>query len=300
MKRVRESLAGNRERERRRKTVRVRLLIHGSMRGKFNMAVDEAIQRACQRGEVPPTLRFYAWDPACLSLGYFQDVEREVNLDGLREIGADLVRRPTGGKAVLHDDELTYSVVIPEKDLKGSVLETYQELSKALVRGIVSLGIPAELAALEHGVTMRDQRFRQAACFSAPSWYEVVASGKKIVGSAQVRKNGVILQHGSIPFVFDSRKVTKCLKTSSPEHAAKIESMLSRKAAGLCQILGRRISRDELQRHLILGFQETLGWEIVPGSLTRDEILEAVELSQEKYGKDRWTLERGRPSGELY
>lgn len=280
--------------------MKVRLLSHGRMKGKFNMAVDEAIQRACGRKEVIPTLRFYQWNPACLSLGYFQDVEKEVDLQSLTELGVDLVRRPTGGKAVLHDDELTYSVVIPEVCLRGSVLETYQKISKALVRGLKSLGVPAEITALEHGVTMRDPRFRQAACFSAPSWYEVVALGKKIIGSAQVRKNGIILQHGSIPFRFNVRKVVSCLKTSSEEHAKRIENLLSKKAAGICEVLGRGIHREELEEHLVLGFQEVLGWDIERGSLTKNEIMDAVELSQEKYGRDSWTMERGRPAGDIF
>jgi len=280
--------------------MKVRLVSHGAMRGRFNMAVDEAIQSACQRGEVLPTLRFYQWRPACLSLGYFQDAKKETDPEKLREIGIDLVRRPTGGKAVLHDDELTYSIVIPEDLLPGSILETYQTISKALLFGLKSLGINAEMARLEHGVSGRDPRFRQALCFSAPSWYEIVAGGKKIVGSAQVRKQGIILQHGSIPLTLDIDKLVGCLSPSSPEHAAKMASMLSRRASGVGDALGREVSRQELEEHLILGFRQALGWEFQPGSLTQREFIEAVELSRSKYGKQAWTMKRGQPEGELY
>lgn len=277
--------------------MRIRLLSHGAMKGKYNMAVDEAIHNAYQRGEVGPTLRFYQWEPACLSLGRFQDVEKEVNLGGLKDLGIDLVRRSTGGKAVLHDDELTYSIVISESLLPGSILETYKKLSKALVKGLKALGIPAELSALEHGVTARDPRFRQAACFSAPSWYEIVACGKKITGSAQVRRGGIILQHGSIPLNMDAGKLVMCLKTSSENHARRVETMLSRKAAGLSEVCSSNVSYQQLEKELVSAFCATFNWTLEKGSLTPGEIREAVELSQDKYGAHMWTMERARPSG---
>lgn len=280
--------------------MRVRLISHGHMEGKANMAVDEALQHSCLEGDSGPILRFYQWDPACLSLGYFQDAEKEVNLDGLKTEGVDLVRRATGGKAVLHDDELTYSVVIGEKDLPGSVLQTYHRLSEALVEGLRTMGVPATLAALEHGVTSRDARFRQAACFSAPSWFEVLSGGKKVIGSAQNRKGGVILQHGSIPFTFDADKLVRCIKTSSPEQAARTESLLRKKAAGVSEILGRDVPREELERHLVAAFKTILGWELEERSLTQAETAEADRLSEEKYGSPGWTMERGRQQEELY
>lgn len=280
--------------------MRVRLISHGHLNGKMNMAVDETLHRSCQEGRGGPALRFYQWTPACLSLGYFQDVEKEVSMDGLKAKGVDLVRRATGGKAVLHDDELTYSVIISEKDLPGSVLQTYHRLSEALVEGLRTMGVPATLAALEHGVTSRDARFRQAACFSAPSWFEVLSEGKKIIGSAQNRKSGVILQHGSIPFNFDAGKLVRCIKTTSPEHAARTESMLRKKAAGVSQILGRAVARDELERHLVAAFRTVLGWELIADDLTAEESAEAGRLAEEKYGSPAWTMERGRQQEELY
>lgn len=280
--------------------MKVRLLSDGYLAGKRNMAVDEAIHRACQSGTAMPTLRFYQWRPACLSLGYFQDVEREVNLETLRREGIDLVRRATGGKAVLHDDELTYSVVVSEKDLPGTVLETYHRISEALVEGLRTMGIPATLAALEHGVTSRDPRFRQAACFSAPSWYEIVSDGRKVIGSAQNRKNGFILQHGSIPLTFDAAKVIRCVRTVSPEHFARAEAFLRRKAAGLSEVAGRPVGRDELENHLIEGFKTVLGWDLEPGALSSEEVALADKLEVEKYGDGRWTMERGRQQEELY
>jgi lipoate-protein ligase A len=278
----------------------VRLLSHGPAKGSFNMAVDEAVLRSCARGETGPTLRFYQWNPACLSLGYFQDAAREVNLEALPSQGVDLVRRITGGKAVLHDNELTYSVVIPEKMLPGSVLETYRLISQALVEGLRLMGIPADLAALERGVTSRDPRFRQAACFSAPSWFEILWEGKKLIGSAQNRKNGVILQHGSIPFKFDASKLIRCIRTKSAEHAERSRAMLERKAAGVWDALGRDCERIELEEHLKAGFQAALGWRLEPGNLTVKEEGEAQKLAETKYGNPAWTMERGRQDEELH
>jgi lipoate-protein ligase A len=262
------------------------------MKGKFNMAVDEGIRNAYLRGDVGPTLRFYRWKPACLSVGRFQNVGKQVDLENLRDLGIDLVRRPTGGRAVLHDDELTYSVVVSEKLLPGSVLETYMTLSQALADGLRALGIPAELTEVERGVTARDPRFKHAACFSAPSWYEIEACGKKIIGSAQVRKGGVILQHGSIPLTMDPAKLARCFKTRSPGGAERLQSMLAGKAAGLSEICGRYISSRELERELTRAFERVLGWKAERGSLTPWEVGEAVRLSQGKYGSMGWTMER--------
>lgn len=275
--------------------MRVRLLSQGRLRGDLNMAVDEAILSSRAT-----TLRFYQWEPPCLSLGYFQDAAKEVNLESLTELGIDLVRRPTGGKAVLHDDELTYSVVISQEDLPGTILETYYRLSLALIEGLRTMGIPAAMAALEHGATLRDPEFRQAACFSAPSWYEVIADGKKIIGSAQCRRNGIILQHGSIPFTLDADKVARCLGSASRERQAKVASILRAKAAGLSDILGRPVSRAELENHLIQAFRSVLGWELEPGDLTPGEIAEAEELSREKYGNRKWVMQRGRQGEDLF
>ncbi len=272
--------------------MKIRYLSHPFFKGKFNMAVDEAIHNACQRGEVGPTLRFYRWNPACLSLGRFQDVAREIDLQRLKAFNFDIVRRATGGKSVLHDDELTYSLVISEKLMSGSILETYKKISQALVCGLQNLGLPAKLTALERGVTSRDSRFKQPACFSAPSWYEITAHGKKIIGSAQVRRGGVILQHGSIPLYIDFSKTVSCLKTRTDMHAKRIKSLLSKKAAGLRQIYDADISYDRLEKAMVTAFETTFGWVLRKGCLTPTEIQESVELCQNKYGSNLWTMTR--------
>ena len=153
------------------------------------MALDEALLQhyvnSLVKGEHPaPTLRFYGWQPPCLSLGYAQRAEREVDFEGCTRLGVDWVRRPTGGRAILHDwSELTYSLTAMEHEpyLKGGVLESFRKISGALVEGLHRLGVEAETAGKEaRGAST-------AACFDAPSAYEITFGGRKLIGSAQAR-----------------------------------------------------------------------------------------------------------------
>src|SRR5512135_2247801 len=168
-----------------------RLLNTHHLDGATNMAIDEAISRAVQANRVPPTLRFFGWQPACLSLGQAQpgsDVDREA----CRLAGVDVVRRPTGGRAILHTDELTYSVIAPDDDPRvvGTIVDSYQRLSEGLLRGLMLMGVPTQQAERPDG----HNQDAGPVCFEVPSNYEIVFGGKKLVGSAQMRKSGVVLQ----------------------------------------------------------------------------------------------------------
>src|SRR5256714_4150073 len=172
-----------------------RLLLDSPAAGAWNMAVDEVLLEGVVAGTAPPTLRFYGWTPPCLSLGYFQPFDA-VNLDGCRALGVDVVRRPTGGRAILHDRELTYSVVLPASTLghDGGVLPSYRRLSLALQDGLRRLGVPATLAPESAGRSAA----HGAVCFDRPSAPEILLHGRKLVGSAQMRRGGGPLQPGSI------------------------------------------------------------------------------------------------------
>src|SRR6202023_2378063 len=196
-----------------------RLLLDPPASGAWNMAVDEVLLDGVANGSGPPTVRFYEWAPPCLSLGYFQAFE-VVDLDGCRRLGVDVVRRPTGGRAILHDRELTYSVALPASLLghDGGVLPSYYRLSLALQDGLRRLGVPATLAPQsaasgppEHGPV----------CFDRPSAHEILLHGRKLVGSAQMRRGGGILQHGSILVEPRIDKLTACLRL--PEGPEGIE-----------------------------------------------------------------------------
>ena len=146
-----------------------RLLRTGKRSGAENMAIDEAILIAGGEGKVPPTIRFYGWEPPTLSIGYFQRAAREVDLERLRERGVGLVRRPTGGRAVLHDKELTYSVIAPENlpGMPSSVIQSYRLISTGLLEGFRRLGLSAEMVSLEEPAA-RNGSPDSAACFDSP------------------------------------------------------------------------------------------------------------------------------------
>ncbi len=181
--------------------------------GAFNMAEDEALFRAAiERGSTEIILRVYDWHPACLSLGYFQSIERRTDLDACARHGYDVIRRPTGGRAVLHDRELTYCVVAQSDGLGGTTLDSYLELSKALNAGLNILGVPSEIAPAK-----KAKHIGSPACFDSLSSYEIAVHGKKIVGSAQYRSNGYLLQHGSILLDVDAVRLFDCLLPKASE-----------------------------------------------------------------------------------
>src|SRR2546426_5796703 len=173
-----------------------RLLHDPPAEGAWNMAVDEVLLDGVAAGSAPPTLGFYTWTPACLSLGYFQPFS-VVNVEGCRGLGIDIVRRPTGGRAILHDRELTYSIALPASVLghDAGVLPSYRRLSLALQAGLRRLGINVGLAPESETPT---RAVHGPACFDRPSAHEILLQGRKAGGSAQVRRAGALLHHGSI------------------------------------------------------------------------------------------------------
>lgn len=270
-----------------------RLIIETTPRpGRENMAVDEAMLLAHARGGTPPTLRFYRWDPPAVSLGYFQDPDREVSQAACRAEGVDIVRRPTGGRAVLHDQEVTYSVVVGADRLPGTVVETYRRLAEGLVLGLGRLGVPVELAPERR--TPGGVGAGNAACFEVPSSYEVVAGGRKVLGSAQVRRHGVILQHGAIPLELDAERLARVLGFP-PEVAGRIAG----RAAGLAELWSDDHlpssgwpGYNDICRAIAEGLAVALGITFVAGGLEPEEAALADRLVQAKYGLEAWNLRR--------
>jgi lipoate-protein ligase A len=251
------------------------------------MAVDEAILEAAGCGDMPPTLRLYAWQPACLSLGYAQpiaDVDR-VRLDAL---GWHLVRRPTGGRAILHTDELTYAVIVPanEPRLAGGVLESYQRLAQALLVALNLLNLP--VVTQESYSTPGAPRSTNPVCFEVPSNYEITANGKKLVGSAQARRREGILQHGSLPLNGDLTRITWVLKypdESSREIAA--ERLLAH-ATTAETILGYPLSWEQAANAFSQAFSQVLNLNLQSGELSPSEKKRADELVVTKYTHHSW------------
>jgi lipoate-protein ligase A len=254
--------------------------------GISNMAVDEAILDAVAADSSMPTIRFYGWEPACVSLGYRQpadDVDEALRVAA----GWDLVRRPTGGRAILHIDELTYSVIASasEPRVKGSILESYRRLSKALVVGLRLLGLTTYEAPKDHA----NSGSEGPACFDTPSNYEITHAGRKLVGSAQVRKKNVILQHGTLPLIGDVGRLIEVLNLESEEERRQKSSDLRSRATTLESALGREVSYDQAAEAMANGFIKTLNLDLVEGTLSSFERDRAAELRTKKYAATSWT-----------
>jgi lipoate-protein ligase A len=264
-----------------------RLLITPPARGSWNMAVDEAILEAATQGVVPPTLRLFSWQPACLSLGYAQSVA-DVDKLRLAQRGWDLVRRPTGGKAILHTDELTYSVTGPQTEprLAGSVLESYRRISTALLNALHMLGIPAESQA---EVVHNESEPKGPVCFELPSNYEITVDGKKLIGSAQARRHEGVLQHGTLPLYGDLTRITSVLVFPNEIERSLAVERLTRRATTSEIVLGYPLTWDTAAHAFATAFEQTLDLVLTQSELTTAEIERAAEFEQEKYNHPSWT-----------
>jgi lipoyl(octanoyl) transferase len=273
-----------------------RLLKTPPAHGAWNMAVDEAILEAVGGGESLPTLRLYAWDPACLSLGYAQPFT-DVDIPRLQKRGWEVVRRPTGGRAVLHTDELTYSVIAPldEARVAGTVLESYHRLAQALVEALnlltctsISNAGSMQVEVHENSPISRSSGTNPV-CFEVPSTYEITVGGRKLVGSAQARRKSGVLQHGSLPLSGDLTRILQVLAFSDEEARSLAAERLIMRATTVENALDRKVSWDEAARAIAKAFGDVLALVLHPGDLTPDEKSRAEELVQIKYGHPSWT-----------
>jgi lipoate-protein ligase A len=266
-----------------------RLLLDPPAFGPRNMAIDEAILEAVSAGLSPPTLRLYRWDPACLSLGYGQRF-REVDDVGLAARGWDVVRRPTGGKAILHVDELTYSVVAPADHplMRGGVLPSYRRIAAALLAALEGLALR---------VVAKERYDRRSGvpgpvCFEVPSDWEITWEGRKLVGSAQVRRKDGVLQHGTIPLHGDLARITDALVFDSADTKAAAATRVLEKAATIETALGRRVDWEAAAQAVAAGFRSTLGFELNKNGLTEGERDAAQRLLADKYDNPAWNRRR--------
>ncbi|MBI5975308.1 lipoate--protein ligase family protein [Staphylococcus canis] len=251
----------------------------------FNMALDEALLNFVSRGEIDPVVRFYTWDPPTLSIGYFQRLEKEIDINKVKEKGYGLVRRQTGGRGVLHDKELTYSVIVPEShpEMPKTVTEAYRVISNGLLEGFKHLGFEAYFA-VPRSKEERDKlrQPRSAVCFDAPSWYELVVEGKKIAGSAQTRQKGVILQHGSILQSVDIDDLFDMFIYKNDRLKQKMKEAFVEKAVAINDLSDKKVSLEEMEIAFKKGFEKGLNIAFKPLELT-DEQLEEVHQLEQKY-----------------
>lgn len=263
-----------------------RAIIHRPANGPTNMAIDEAISEAVGKGLTPPTLRFYAWDPACLSLGYSQPIA-DVDVDRLARRGWDIVRRLTGGRAILHVDELTYAIAAPMDDprVAGVVVESYRRLSQGLLAGLECLGIPVHADKAVEGA----HGFKGPICFEVPSDYEITVNGKKLLGNAQTRRGTVVLQHGALPLYGDLTRICDVLAFDGETERETARRRVLERAITLEEALGERHSMVRVVGSLMAGFAEALNLSLEESQLTGWEQVRAKELRETKYATPAWT-----------
>ncbi len=264
-----------------------RLLKTPPAHGAWNMAVDEAILEAVGHNQSPTTLRLYAWEPACLSLGYAQPFA-DVDVSRLQALGWELVRRPTGGRAVLHVDELTYAVIAPlsESRVGGTVLESYQRLANALVEALNMLGMCVTVN--ENSPAVPHTRANPV-CFEVASAYEITVRGRKLLGSAQARRKEGVLQHGSLPLTGDITRILQVLSFQDEKSRNLAAERLLKRATTVENALERQVSWEEAASAIVTAFESVLALDLQPGDLTSDEKNRTEELVRVKYGHPSWT-----------
>jgi len=239
----------------------------------MNMALDEAIAKAVGAGKVPPTIRFYTWNPPAVSIGYFQEVEVEVNIDYCRSRGIDIVRRITGGGAVYHGPgELTYCIAVPQDYslIPSDIVESYKVLCQGIICGLKRLGIEA--------------RFRPI--------NDIEIKGRKVSGSAQTRRFGAVLQHGTLLIDVDVDVMFNALKIAEEKMRDKAIKEFKKRVTSLKEETGRSLSHFEVAEVLKEGFEESLGIELIEKTLSEDEVKDALKLRNEKYATREWNFMR--------
>ena len=240
--------------------------------GALNMAIDEALLGSISGGESPPTLRFYGWSPPCVTVGYFQSLEAEVDLEACRREGVEAVRRLTGGGAVFHDAELTYSLVLPlgHELAPEDILESYRGICAGLVRGLALLGVEAFFAPIN----------------------DIAAGGKKISGNAQTRRRGCLLQHGTVLLDLDPDRMFTLLKVPAEKLKGRLVEDVKARVTSLRGLLGRPVGHEEASSALQRGFAQAWGAELEAASFSEAELAEARRLAAERFSRPEWNLRR--------
>lgn len=265
-----------------------RFINTGIQNAAFNMAIDEAILLHHIERKVPPTLRVFRWDQPSISLGRFQNVEREIVGDLCEQRGVALVRRPTGGRAVYHCDEFTYSIVIGKRDgAPSGVVAAYAYLAQGLIAALQDLGVQAELS------EGRASKRPSAACFASSTQADLTSSGFKLVGSAQVWKDESLLQQGSLPL--DDRSAEFFALLRYPDEQAR-QAVLEQYRQGTTPLhtFAPAASWDDTARAFRRGFSTALDTTFTEEELTKSEWEMAQQLVEEKYSKLVWRTERVR------
>lgn len=266
----------------------------GKKPGSYNMALDECLIKWQSEEGFLPTLRFYEWERPTVTIGYFQK-NQEISLEELKKYNGDFVRRQTGGRSVLHHEELTYSVIVPENypNMPVTVTEAYKVISMGILEGFKLLNLDASFSVPKTAEEKDElKKPSSAVCFDAPSWYEVVVNDKKIAGSAQTRQKGSILQHGSIPLNIDVNMLYDLYIFSSEAVKNKMKKRFLDRATWINAESATPKSMDELYIAFKEGFEIGLDIDLVPYELTEAQEKEVQDLVESKYSTEDWNLRK--------
>ena len=256
--------------------MKFRLIDSGLNSASMNMAIDEALLSSKL-----PVIRFYGWKPHSLSIGYFQSI-KSINLENLKKNNISLVRRLTGGNAVLHDKELTYSIITDESNMPKNIIESYKKISKGLLEGLKNLGLKA---VMNESIKKGD---RSAVCFNDPSWYEILVNKKKIIGSAQKRIDGKVLQHGAVLIDVDVEKYCSLFNNCNSNFIDKAKSRIT----SINDELNKEIDYNDIKSAMKKGFEKSLKIEFIEDKLSEKELKLAEKLERNKYSNKNWNYIR--------
>jgi lipoate-protein ligase A len=249
-----------------------RLLITEKNTAYKNMAIDRAVLVANGKKIVPPTVRFFTWSPPAISIGYFQSLDDEVDLDVCRKLGVDYVRRITGGGAVFHDNELTYSIVIPEShpQVPKNIIDSYKRICGAIMKGLDKLGIDSKYFPIN----------------------DILTNNKKISGNAQTRKSKTVLQHGTILMDVDVEKMFSLLRVPDEKIKDKLIKDVKERVTSIKNVLNSDIRFDEVADAMKKGFEEEFKINLINGELTQEELELADRFERECFSAEDWNHRR--------
>jgi lipoate-protein ligase A len=249
-----------------------RLIQSGFHDAFYNMGFDEALLESVAGGKSPPVLRLYGWKPAAVSVGYFQGLDEEVDIDACRVRGIDVIRRITGGGAVFHQAELTYSILLPETHpLAGrGIRDSYGLLCAGIIRGLSRLGLSPEFVPIN----------------------DILCQGRKVSGNAQTRRQGMLLQHGTVILNLDAELMFSLLKVPPEKLKGHLVQEVKSRVAGLEDCLGRHVPFEEAETALIEGFREGLSLDLYPDAPSAAEEKRALVLAREKFASPEWLYKR--------
>jgi len=260
---------------------RWRLILDGPRIAFMNMAIDEAIFSRTREERSIPTLRFFQWEKPSISYGYAVEVEKELDIHYCQENDIPIVRRITGGGVVFHQCDITYSIIFPEDIVPAthSVLDSYKFINQIFIAGLKNFGITGNYYDLTE--QRQPEPGGENVCFIKPTQYDVVYEGKKLVGNAQRRKKGYILNHGSLLFSNDYKEMLPCLKAPDPGKMTEMATTIE-------TLAGPNSTREAVINAIVEGFAKKLNIELIDSGLLPSEIGQADQYCREKYSTYQW------------